>query len=163
MKISVIYHSETGNTRKLAEIISEGAALDGKVDVKLMSIDEIDDAFVESSAAVIVGCPTHRGMASWQMTKWLGRTKLKLAGKMGSIFVTEGFIGGGAETAEMGLIAHMLVIGMLIYSAGTSGGHPFTHYGAVAVREGDEAQKQRARLFGERVARKALELFEKKI
>jgi len=71
MKISVIYHSETGNTRKLAEIISEGAALDGKVDVKLMSIDEIDDAFVESSAAVIVGCPTHRGMASWQMTKWL--------------------------------------------------------------------------------------------
>ena len=37
--------------------------------------------------------------------------------------MTEGFIGGGAETAEMGLIAHMLVIGMLIYSAGTSGGH----------------------------------------
>jgi len=159
MRISVIYHSETGNTKKLAEIISEGAKLDGKVDVKLMSIDEIDDAFVEGSAAVIVGCPTHRGMFSWQMNKWLGRTKLKLAGKIGSVFVTEGYIGGGADTAEMGLIAHMLVAGLLIYSAGTSGGQPFTHYGAVAIKDGDEAQKERARIFGERIGRKAIELF----
>jgi len=162
MKVSVIYHSETGNTKKVAEIISEGAGLGGGVDVKLMSIDEIDDAFVEGSAAVIVGCPTIRGMASWQMGRWLSRTKLKLAGKIGSVFVTEGYIGGGAETAEMGLIAHMLVMGMLIYSAGTSGGQPFTHYGAVAIRDGDEAQKQRARIFGERIARKAIELFDSK-
>src|SRR4030042_4280743 len=147
MKISVIYHSETGNTKKVAEIISQGAKLDETVDVKLMSVDDIDEAFVEGSDAVIFGCPTHRGMFSWQMNKWLGRTKLKLAGKIGSVFVTEGYIGGGAETAEMGLIGHMLVTGMLVYSAGTSAGQPFTHYGAVAVKDGDEAQKERARIF----------------
>ena len=161
MKISIIYHSETGNTKKIAEIISEGAKLDGKVEVKLMSIDEIDETFVERSDAIILGCPTHRGTFSWQMKKWLGTTKLKVAGKLGSVFATEGYIGGGADMAEMGLIGHLLIMGMLVYSAGTSGGQPFTHFGAVAIRDGDETQKERARIFGERIARKALELFGK--
>ena len=95
------------------------------------------------------------------MKKWIGTTKLKLAGKLGSVFVTEGYIGGGADFAEMGLIAHLLVLGMLVYSGGTSWGQPFIHYGAVAIKDGDEAQRERARIFGERIARKARELFGK--
>jgi len=161
MRISVIYHSETGNTKRIAEMIAEGAKLGGEVEVKSMSIEEIDDSFVESSKAIILGCPTHRGAFSWQMKKWIGTTKLKLAGKLGSVFVTEGYIGGGADFAEMGLIAHFLVLGMLIYSGGTSWGQPFTHYGAVAIKDGDEAQRERARIFGERIARKTRELFSK--
>ncbi len=159
MKISVIYHSETGNTKKMAETIAEGARLGGEVDVKVMSIDEIDESFVGSSKAVIIGCPTHRGSFSWQMKKWIGTTKLKLGGKIGSVFATAGYVGGGADFAEMGLISHLLVLGMLVYSGGTSWGQPFTHYGAVAIQNGDEAQKERAKIFGERVARKTLELF----
>jgi NAD(P)H dehydrogenase (quinone) len=162
MKLSIIYHSETGNTQKLAEAVSEGAKRMDGVDVKLMSIDEVDPAFVEDSAAVIIGCPTHRGSFSWQMKKWLGTTRLKMAGKLGSVFASEGYLGGGAELAEMGLIAHLLVMGMLVYSAGTSGGQPFTHFGAVAIKDGDEGQKQRASIYGERIARKALELFGRK-
>jgi NAD(P)H dehydrogenase (quinone) len=161
IRISIIYHSETGNTKKMAEVISEGAKLSGKAEVKLMSIDDVDAAFVESSHAIIIGSPTHRGTFSWQMKKWLGTTKLKVAGKLGSVFVTEGYIGGGADVAEMGLIGHLLVMGMLVYSAGTSQGQPITHYGAVAIKEGDEAQKERARIFGERIAGKAWELFGK--
>jgi NAD(P)H dehydrogenase (quinone) len=161
MRISLIYHSETGNTKRIAEMIAEGAKLGGEVEVKSMSIDEIDDSFVESSRAIILGCPTHRGAFSWQMKKWIGTTKLKLAGKVGSVFVTAGYIGGGSDFAEMGLIAHLLVLGMLIYSGGTSWGQPFIHYGAVAIKDGDEAQRERARIFGERIARKTLELFGK--
>jgi NAD(P)H dehydrogenase (quinone) len=161
MKISVIYHSETGNTKRIAEMIAEGAKLGGEIEVKSMSIDEIDDSFVESSKAIILGCPTHRGAFSWQMKKWIGTTKLKLAGKIGSVFVTAGYIGGGADFAEMGLIAHLLVLGMLIYSGGTSWGQPFIHYGAVTIKDGDEAQREKARIFGERIARKTQELFNK--
>ncbi len=159
MKISLIYHSETGNTKRISEMIAEGARLGGEVEVKSMSIDEIDNGFVENSRAVIIGCPIHRGAFSWQMKKWIETTKLKLAGKVGSVFVSEGYIGGGADFAEMGLIAHLLVMGMLIYSGGTSWGQPFTHYGAVAIKDGDESQKERARLFGERIARKTREIF----
>ncbi len=95
------------------------------------------------------------------MKKWIETTKLRLAGKVGSVFVTEGYIGGGADFAEMGLIAHLLVLGMLVYSGGTSWGQPFIHYGAVAIKDGDEAQRERARIFGERIARKTQELFDK--
>ena len=161
MKISVIYHSQSGNTKRIAEIIAEGAKLGGEVEVKSMSIDEVDEPFAESSNAIIVGCPTHRGAFSWQMKKWIGTTKLKFAGKIGSVFATEAYIGGGADFAEMGLIAHLLVMGMLVYSGGTSWGQPFIHYGAVAIKDGDEAQRERARIFGERIARKTLELFGK--
>jgi NAD(P)H dehydrogenase (quinone) len=122
---------------------------------------DVDAAFVEGSHAVIVGCPTHRGTFSWQMKKWLGTTKLKVAGKLGGVFAMEGYNGGGADAAEMGLIGHLLVMGMLVFSAGNSQGQPITHYGAVAIKEGDEAQKERARIFGERFARKALGLFGK--
>src|SRR5450759_65327 len=159
MKLSIIYHSESGNTKKVAEIIAEGAKLGGKVEVHLMSIDEIDDTFVEDSAAIIIGCPTHRGTYSWQMKKWLGTTKIKVAGKLGSVFATESYLGGGADIAEMGLIGQLLVMGMLVYTAGASEGQPYTQYGAGAIKHGDEAQKERARIFGERIARKALKLF----
>ncbi len=161
MKISIIYHSGTGNTKKVAELIAEGARLDGKIEVRTMSIDAVDGEFVESSAAVIVGCPTHRGSFSWQMKKWIGTTKLKLAGKLGSVFATEAYIGGGADFAELELVAHFLVMGLLVYSAGAGRGQPFTHFGAVAIQDGDDAQKERARIFGQRIAEKALELFER--
>ena len=159
MRISIIYHSDTGNTKRIAEIIAEGARLGGVVEVRSMSVEEVDDSFVESSNAVILGCPTHRGSLSWQMKKWIETTKLKLAGKIGSVFVTENYIGGGADLAEIVLIAHLLVLGMLVYSGGTSGGQPFTHYGAVAIKDGDDAQRERAKIFGERIARKTQELF----
>ena len=159
MKISVIYHSVSGNTGRLAELVAEGARLGGEVEVRSMNIDEVDEAFVMDSKAVILGCPTHRGALSWQMKKWIETTRLKPAGKIGSVFVTEGYIGGGADFAEMELIAHLLVLGALVYSGGTAWGQPYTHYGAVAIKDGDEAQRERAKLFGERIARKALELF----
>jgi NAD(P)H dehydrogenase (quinone) len=159
VKIAVVYHSETGNTKKVAELISEGLSLGGKVEVKAMSVDEVDEAFVQASDAILVGCPTHRGSFSWQMKKWIGTTKLKLGGKLGAVFATEGYLGGGADLAAMGLIAHLLVMGLLVYSGGTSWGLPFVHFGAIAIRNGDEAQQERARIFGERVAQKALELF----
>jgi len=159
MKVSVIYHSVSGNTQRIAELIAEGARLSGEVEVKSMNIDEVDDGFVQSSKAVIIGCPTHRGGLSWQMKKWIETTKLKLAGKIGSVFATEGYIGGGGDFAEMELIAPLLVLGTLVYSGGSSWGQPFTHYGAIVIKDGDDAQRERARLFGERVAKKALELF----
>jgi len=161
MKISVIYHSVSGNTQHAAELIAEGARLGGEVEVKSMNIDEVDEAFITESKAVILGCPTHRGNLSWPMKKWIETTRLKLAGKIGSVFATAGYIGGGADFAEMELIAHLLVMGALVYSGGTALGQPNIHFGAVVIKDGDEAQRDRAQLFGERVAKKTLELFSK--
>lgn len=159
MKIAIVYHSETGNTKKIGELIAEGASLGGTVEVRAMAIEEVDEAFLEASDAIIVGCPTHRGGLTWQMKKWIGTTRLKLAGKLGSVFATEAYIGGGADFTELELVAHLLVMGLLAYSAGAGRGQPFTHFGAVAIKDGDEAQRDRARVFGQRIAEKAAELF----
>lgn len=159
MKVAVIYHSESGNTAKVAELIAEGVRQNEGVEVQTMSVKEVDKEYVAEAKAVFLGTPTYAGCFSWQMKDWLDNGKVKLTDKLGAVFATENFLGGGADTAEMGLIGHLLVKGMVVYSAGTSQGQPFTHYGCVTIKDGDEAQQERARIFGQRVAAKALELF----
>lgn len=160
MKISIVYHSQTGNTKKVAECIANGIKKYGEIEIQLMSIDSIDKDFLEDSKAVIFGTPTYFTSMSWQMKQWFDTTRYNLSGKLGACFATANFMGGGSEFAEINLITHMLCKGMLVYSAGGSQGQPFTHMGAVAIQSGDDFQKNRAEIFGERIAKKALELFE---
>jgi NAD(P)H dehydrogenase (quinone) len=159
MNIAIIYHSQTGNTQKIAQVIAEGARINDQLDVRTMSIDAIDEEFVSRSHAIVFGCPTYCGSFSWQMKKWFDTTNINLAGKLGAVFATENYLGGGADVAELSLVGHILVRGMLAYSAGVAKGSPYTHYGAVAIKEGDDWQRNRARLLGQRVAEKAVELF----
>jgi NAD(P)H dehydrogenase (quinone) len=159
MKISVIYHSESKNTQKVAELIANGARITDEVEVKCMPIEDVDSDFLNASKAVFFGSPVYCGSYSWQMKKWLDTNNNKIAGKLGAVFATENHIGGGADLAELSLIGSLLVYGMVIYSAGASQGDPYTHFGAVCIREGDEKQKERARIFGSRIAKKAVALF----
>jgi len=50
---------------------------------------------------------------------------------------------------------------MLVYSSGSAEGKPYTHYGAVCIENGNEDEQLRAEKFGERIAKKAAEIFEK--
>jgi len=158
MKVAIVYYSKTGNTQKVADVIAEGVKKIDTAEVKCMSIEEIDNEFLAEAKAVIFGSPTIAGTYAWQLKQWLDSTK-NVGGKLGAVFATANFIGGGAEVAELALLAEMLVKGMLVYSSGAAEGQPFIHYGAVCIQDGDESQKERARIFGERIARKAVELF----
>ncbi len=162
IKLSIVYHSVTGNTKKVAELIAQGAEKIDGVETGVMSIDNPDFSFMSDSDCVIFGTPTYLGNFSWQMKAFLDKElKVKLAGKLGAVFATEKYLGGGADFALMTLIGHLLVKGMLVYSAGVSQGDPYTHFGAVCIQDGDEKQQERARLFGERIAKKAVEIYEK--
>src|SRR6056297_1721538 len=156
IKLSIVYHSVTGNTKKVAELISQGAEKIEGVETQIMSIESPDFSFIEASDCVIFGTPTYLGNFSWQMKAFLDKgLKVKLSGKLGAVFATENFLGGGADFALLTLIGHLLVKGMLVYSVGVSEGNPYTHFGAVCIKDGDESQKERARLFGERIVKKA--------
>jgi Multimeric flavodoxin WrbA len=160
MKIAIVYYSKTGNTKKVAELIAEGANTNENVEAKCISIEEVDKEFLMEAKTVIFGSPTIYGTYSWQIKQWLDSARsVKLGGKLGAVFATASFVGGGAELAELALIAELLVIGMLVYSSGVAEGQPFIHYGPVCIQEGDEGQKERARIFGERIAKKTVELF----
>jgi len=159
MKIAVVYHSETENTQKVADIVVEGAEKVEGVEVKSMSIDHVDEAFINEAKVVFFGTPTYAGTCSWQMKKWMDTSKIKLAGKVGCVFATENFLGGGAENAELSLISMLLVKGMFAYSVGVGEGLPYTHFGAVCTKDGTEEEQERVRLFGERVARNVQKSF----
>ncbi|WP_348983076.1 flavodoxin domain-containing protein [Desulfosporosinus sp. I2] len=158
--MAVVYYSKTGNTKKVAELIAQGANLIETIEVKCMSIEEVDNEFLTEAKTVIFGSPTISGTFSWQIKQWLDTMRtVKFGGKLGAVFATANYVGGGAEVAELAMIGELLVKGMLVYSSGVADGQPFIHYGPVCIQDGDEGQKERARIFGERIAKKTVELF----
>jgi len=162
MKISIVYHSESGNTHKMAELISQGACRRKGVEAKVMPWNHVDEAFLAASRAVIVGCPTYQGTPSWQMKKWLDEVQVDMAGKLGAAFASQNWPGGGgADFTEMTIIAALLVRGLLIYSGGITVGQPFLHFGAVSARAPEGLYADRCVKLGENIATKAIELFGK--
>ncbi len=161
MKISVVYHSETGNTRKMAEIIAaRAAAVSPEIEVRTFSCDAVDEAFLAASEGVIIGSPTYEGTLSWQIKKFLDEVTVDLSGKLGGCFASQNWPGGGgADLAEMCIIAAMLVRGMVVYSGGITVGRPFLHFGAVSARAPEGLYTERCEKLGENIATKALELF----
>jgi len=161
MKIAIIYHSESGNTQRMANLVRDGCLKVRGTEAKCMPIDNIDEGFVVESAAIIFGSPTYEGTCSWQMKKYLDTQPKGLPSKLGGVFVSQNWPGGGgASFAEMTIIAAMLVHGMLVYSGGISLGTPYLHFGAVSTRAPEEdIHRERCVKLGENIAKKAMELF----
>lgn len=83
--VSVIYHSGTGHTAKMAEAVHEGAAAVDGVDAQLISIegkDIVDGRWkndevltrLGNSDAIIFGSPTYMGCVSGQMKSFMDAT-----------------------------------------------------------------------------------------
>ena len=160
MKVAVVYHSESGNTRRMAELVVEGAESVEGVEAKMMGIEEVDTEFLTEAPVLALGCPTYEGTCSWQMKKFLDTAPVSLAGKLGGAFASQNWPGGGgADLTEITLIAGMLVHGMLIYSGGTAQGPPYLHFGAVSARSPEGLYEERCRKLGQNLAAKGLELF----
>ena len=160
MKMAVVYHSETGNTARMAELVKEGAETVEGVEAKIMSLEEIDGEYLQDWQVVAVGCPTYEGTCSWQMKRFLDTTEVDMAGKLGGVFASQNWPGGGgADLTEITLIAGMLVRGALIYSGGTAKGAPYLHFGAVSSRRPEGLYEERCVKLGQNLAGKGIELF----
>ena len=162
VQVSIIYHSDTGNTARMSELVYEGCHNVPGVEARRMSVDEVDERYLERSNAVIFGCPTYGGNFSWQLGRCLNTMGDTLAGKIGAVFVSQNRQGGGGGSfAEISILATLLVKGMLIYSGGTPAGEPVLHFGAVSQQAPDEELYMRRCIkLGELVAKKSLELFQ---
>ena len=79
VRIAVVYHSETGNTQKMAELVKKGCDNIDGTESKVISIDDLDATYIAGSEAVIFGCPTYECTASWQMKKVLDTISVDLA------------------------------------------------------------------------------------
>ncbi len=165
MKISIIYFSASGRTARMAEEIKTGiAAASADIEVGLFPVAELTKdseanvAFVNESAAVIVGTPDYYASEANQLKVWLDTCPCNLAGKLAGAYATANFPQGGADVAIQSVLTQLLVRGTLVYSSGVSKGLPFIHLGPVVFKDTEEAGAELCRVYGERFAAKALEL-----
>lgn len=162
MRNSVIYFSETGNTEAIARFVADDARSVEGMEARLFRPAEgPDKSFVNESAAVRFGAPTHCASLCWQMKKWFDTEwDVRLGGRLGAAFATENSPnGGGAEAAILSVIPHLLVRGMPAHSSVAERGRPFIHIGPAAVRDQIAEKEELCGLFGRRVALKADKLF----
>ena len=87
MKMTVLYHSVTGNTKRMAEVIVEGMQTVESVEAKAFPIEEIDEAWIKESKCVIVGTPIYFASVSGAIKNFMERPfgNYEPAGKIGAL------------------------------------------------------------------------------
>ena len=166
MKITILYHSETGNTELAARQIGEGALTVPDTEVRLVSLTRLteeDEAYLKESSVVIFGTPTYVANMSWKLKEFFDtQLQISFSGKLGAAFATENYAnGGGGELAIMNIMSHMLVKGMMCYSGGTAFGQPYIHIGPTLHRGHIEEKAELCRTFGFRVATQGHRVFDR--
>ena len=161
MKLTVLYHTVTGNTKQMAEAIAEGMKSIESVESITFPIEEIDEEWIKESKCVILGTPIYYASVSGAVKSFLERPcrKFKLDGKIGGAFATANYVHGGGELGIRLILDHMLCHGMLTYSGGVSYGNPVIHLGPVAIADRLEESMETFKIYGQRMAIKSIEIF----
>ena len=163
MKMAVIYHSVTGNTKRMGEIIAEAMSSVGDVEARSYPIESVDMDFVKSCQCVIFGSPIYAAHITGQMMNFLLEEagKLELAGKLVGAYTTAQYVHGGGDLGIREILDHCMVQGALIYSGGVSLGKPVIHLGPVAIDNTMDITHfdDTFKIYGRRMADKAKEIF----
>jgi NAD(P)H dehydrogenase (quinone) len=156
--ILVLYHSNTTNTQRMAELVAEGAKQRDDAEVRLRSIAEADHTDLDWCDGIALGSPTNYGCVSWQMKQWWDEQPIEnwgqRDGKIGCVFTSAGAWGGGQEWTCMALMSILINYGFLVFGLTDYCGIQFTaHYGAISAgAPRDERVQQACRRLGLRLA-----------
>ncbi|MCX7797351.1 MAG: NAD(P)H-dependent oxidoreductase [Melioribacter sp.] len=138
-RILVLYYSNEGHTKKMAEYVAEGAKQIPEMEVRLKSIYEANRDDIYWCDGLALGSPTYLGTVASEMKKFweeLLPDWQKLDGKIGCAFSSQGGWGGGAELTCQTLMSIMINYGFLVFGVTDYSGKQFTaHYGATQAGE----------------------------
>ncbi len=93
--ILVVYYSGTGNTKKMADLIAEGAGSGGKHKVKAVDVEALDMAEFTAADGYAFGSPDYFTYMAGQMKTFFDRTLPLVKGVKGKPFVSFVSHGGG--------------------------------------------------------------------
>jgi NAD(P)H dehydrogenase (quinone) len=163
MKTAVLYYSQTGKTKQTAQYIVDGMMSVEDIEAKSFSLENLDMSFIEESKCIVIGTPTYMFDSCTAVHQWMEEPfrKCNMAGKLGGAFATARYIYGGSELAINGILTKMMCAGMLVFSGGFSYGHPIIHIGPVAIDPHIEESADLFRIYGQRMAKKAIDIFVK--
>ena len=98
--ILVIYYSGSGNTKKMADLVAEGAAAGGRHTVKTVPVDEVDMAEFTAANGYAFGSPDYFTYMAGQMKVFFDRTLPLVKSVKGKPFVSFVSHGGGGGAIE---------------------------------------------------------------
>ena len=122
-KVLIIYTTSTGNTKKMAEAVANGARSVEGAEVVLKEATEATQDDARSSDAIIMGSPMRHRTADARVKKfiedvceqlWLSD---EMVGKVGGVFTVGGGygdMGAGCELAQLGMLGAFAACGMII-------------------------------------------------
>jgi len=152
MQVLIVYFSETGNTKKLAEAIATGVDKVEGVNCLTKPVHKVTTDDFASSNGIIAGSPVYFGTMAAELKelfdKFIG-VRRKMENKIGAAFATSADPSGGKETTMMSIIQAFLIYGMIIV------GDPLSatgHYGVACTGTPDKKTADNAAKLGERVA-----------
>jgi len=147
VKVVVIYYSQTGTTKKMAEIIADEVKNNG-CNVELKSISDIKAEELLGYDGIIVGSPTYYGTLAAQIKELFDKSVAfhgQLDGKVGAAFSSAANIAGGNETTILSILEAMLIHGMII-----QGDFKGDHYGPVTIGKVDKRSESNCRRSAQR-------------
>lgn len=121
--VRIVYHSDYGNTEKMAEAVASGVkTADSDVIVHMSRASDSEPGDLVTADVVLFGTPVHMGGIAWQMKRFIDRCaplwmEGALEGKIAGMFATGGGFGGaggGVELTLAGLCANFLEHGMIV-------------------------------------------------
>ena len=95
-KVMVIYHSDTGNTEKLAGCVAEGARSVADTQVQLVRAEELDRDSAAQADGLAIGSPDYFSYVAGQIKTFFDKT-LYDERFHGKAYVGFGTHGGGAK------------------------------------------------------------------
>jgi NAD(P)H dehydrogenase (quinone) len=168
-RILVAYYSDTGNTRKMAEAVRDGAASVSGISVVLRPVKEASDEDIRTAAGILLGTPVHWENVSAGAKLFLDRVGAVLGktgkdlgeGRTAGAFCTGGAPAAGKDLTRLSVLAAFLAMrfvtvgGVDAEGFGTLGAEATTGPAdpGLSAKELDEARR-----FGRRFAEITLRL-----
>lgn len=152
MQVLVMYHSRSGNTKKLAEEIAKGVQEIKEITCVLKPVTEITKEDFISSDGIIAGSPVYFGTMSAELKAVFDKfvsVRKQMENKIGAAFATSADASGGKETTIISIIQAMLINGMIV------AGDPLDatgHYGVSCVGAPDIKAASNGAKLGKRIA-----------
>jgi len=157
-RILVLYHSQDGHTKMMADLVAEGAASVPATEVRLKSVVEATADDLVWCDGVAAGSPTHMGTIAWEMKRWWDVTVQplwpKVEGKIGCTFTSSGGLAGGGELTCLALQIVLINYGLLVFGVPDYVAPGQTlHYGAIcAGRPRNDGDREACRRLGRRLS-----------
>lgn len=162
-RILIAYHSESGNTEKMAQAIRKGAASVTGAEISLRKTVDVKDEEIARYDGILVGTPVQWSNLSAETKKFLDRIGAALwkakkngDGRTAGAFCTGGGVSMGKDVARISILSAFLTMRFMVIGGvdvdgfGTLGAEATTGTADPGL---SEKELEEARKFGERFAR----------